>query len=69
MEIEHIAAAHAETPTCNAGADQPFTCHSLKCRTKAVELDLRSPPVASRFGAPLALVARTARLTLLKGGV
>lgn len=47
---ERLAAAHAETPTCNAGPEQPFTCHSLKCRTTALEyadsvsLSLVPPP-------------------------
>lgn len=30
-----LEAAHAATPTCNAAATSPLTCHSLACRTKA----------------------------------
>lgn len=31
---ERIAAAHADTRTCNAGPTQPRHCHSLACRSK-----------------------------------
>lgn len=37
MTNEHIAAAHAETKTCNAAASDSLFNHSLACRTRAAQ--------------------------------